>query len=233
MPGDLESNDHLLISLILPTLDEEEVLEATLKSLSFGNNLEFIVVDGGSRDKTPAIAEAFGAKLVRSKPGRGRQMNLGAARAKGQILVFVHADTRLPFLYDWALRRVIANGAAGGAFEFALDNPFPGSTMVTRMVGLRSRYLKTPYGDQALFVRSDVFARIGGYPEIPILEDVHFWRALKKTGRVRIIGLSAVTSGRRWRELGVLKTTLINQLIMGGDRLGISPWKLVKLYRRK
>ncbi|MCF8107019.1 MAG: TIGR04283 family arsenosugar biosynthesis glycosyltransferase [Desulfohalobiaceae bacterium] len=233
LPGDCWRDEPPLISLVLPTLNEEQFLPATLNSLRSGNNVEIIVADGGSRDRTTEIAESFGAKLIHSGPGRGRQMNLGAARAEGEILVFVHADTRLPFLYDCALRRSMASGAIGGAFEFALDKPFPGSTMVTRMVGLRSRYLKTPYGDQAYFVRAEDFAVLGGFPEIPILEDVHFWRTLTTRGRVRIIGLPAVTSGRRWREIGVLKTTFINQLIMSGDRLGISPWKLVKLYHRK
>lgn len=233
LPGDFWADEPPLISLVLPTLNEEQFLPATLSSLRSGNNVEIIVADGGSRDRTAEIAEACGAKLVHSGPGRGRQMNAGAAAASGEILVFVHADTRLPFLYDCALRRSLAIGAIGGAFEFALDKPFPGSNMVTRMVGLRSRYLKAPYGDQAYFVRAEDFAALGGFPEIQILEDVHFWRNLTKRGRVRIIELPAVTSGRRWQELGVLKTTFINQLIMSGDRLGISPWKLVKLYRRK
>lgn len=233
LPSDLESDDHLKISIILPTLNEEEVLGPTLESLQSGSNMEILIADGGSRDRTLEIAESFGARPIASRPGRGRQMNQGAAAAKGEVLVFVHADTRLPFLYDCALRRAIASGAVGGAFAFALDKSFPASTLVTRMVDLRSRYLNIPYGDQAYFVRSDIFARLGAYPDIPILEDVYFWRALKKTGRVQLIALAAVTSGRRWRQLGMIKTTAINQLIMSGDFLGISPEKLVKLYRRK
>lgn len=233
LPRDLESGDEPLISLILPTLNEEEVLGKTLQSVRSGMNVEIIVADGGSADRTTQVAARFGATVLASGPGRGRQMNQGAVRARGEILVFVHADTRLPFLYDCVVRRTLSAGAVGGGFEFALDKSFPGSTLVTRMVGLRSRYLQAPYGDQAFFVRSDVFAGLGGYPEIPILEDVHFWRALKKRGQVRLIALPAVTSGRRWQKLGVVKTTLINQLIMSGDFLGISPKTLSKLYRRK
>ena len=234
LPPDRGEADQPLISLVVPALNEEDHLKATLETLRTGVNIEIIVVDGGSRDRTLELAAGDEVRLFQTGPGRAGQMNVGAAQARGDILVFVHADTKLPFGYDLSLRRAVnREGALGGAFTFALERPFPGSRLVTRLVNLRSRYLRLPYGDQALFVRADVFARLGGYPEVPILEDVHLLRKIKARGEIVQIGLPAVTSGRRWEHLGLVKTTCVNQCIMIGDFLGISPHRLVKLYGKK
>ncbi|MGM0664377.1 MAG: TIGR04283 family arsenosugar biosynthesis glycosyltransferase [Thermodesulfobacteriota bacterium] len=236
LPDDLSplfAPDCSRISVIVPALNEEECIASTLDSINRGDNIQVILADGGSRDRTLQIAEDLGAEIVNSGRGRSCQMNEGAGRAEGEILLFVHADTRMPFLYDWYVRGAIVEGRyVGGGFRFSLDQSFPGSAGITLLVNLRSRLLGMPYGDQALFIDGKLFRSMGGYDKTPILEDVKLVTQMNKKGRIVTLPAAVKTSSRRWREKGLFKTTFINQLIMCGYYLGISVDSLASLYKK-
>jgi uncharacterized protein len=219
------------LSVIIPALDEEAHIEKTIFNAG-SPDAEVIVVDGGSEDRTVERAEKAGAAVVPGPKGRALQQNRGAAEAKGSVLLFLHADTVLPEDYVAQVfetlmdRRIVL-----GAFRFKTDLVRPLMRGVEFTTNLRSRYLRLPYGDQALFVRTSCFQALGGFPEMPIAEDLFFVRLVSKLGRVGIAPADAITSARRWKEVGVLRTTLINQLILAGLALGISPKTLARLYR--
>ena len=239
-PGDLDSPDipyvkeqNPGISVILPALNEQSRLGETLDTLSSPDNVEIIVADGGSTDSTIPVTEQKGARVVQSPPGRARQMNLAAKSATGSVLLFVHADTQMPFLYEHFLRNCInRQKIVGGSFGFGLDANFPGARLLTFLVNLRSKYLKLPYGDQAMFVRSDVFQSLGGFPDIPILEDLQLAIKMKRCGKTTQLPVQVRTSSRRWKELGLLKTTWIHQKMLLGSLLGLSYPTLKRLYQR-
>ena len=219
------------ISIIIPTLDEADFIAGTLASIRKEPGLEVIVVDGGSRDDTPVIAQSLGALVLFSSPGRARQMNLGATRAKGDLLLFLHADTQLPEGYADCLRRCFENPrVVAGAFRLGLTPRLRGTAFIEKMANLRAEKLDLPYGDQAIFVSAKRFHELGGYKEIPLLEDVDLVRRLRKTGRLAVIPVPVLSSSRRWKKLGVWKTTWINQMILSGFFLGIPPRILARWY---
>jgi hypothetical protein len=230
--GKVEEN-LALISVIIPTLNEEENIAECLASTQEPANAERIVVDGGSRDRTIKIALACGARVLTSPAGRARQMNAGAEVARGDLFLFLHADTRLPEGFANCVRQTLAQpGVAAGAFQFRLDVSSRNLQIIERVANWRSRRLQMPYGDQAIFIRSALFREIGGFPEIPIMEDCEFIRRLKKKGRILTLPQSALTSARRWRRLGIWKTTLINELVLGAYYLGFSPSRIHRFARR-
>lgn len=221
-----------MISVIVPALDEEARVGECVRS-GLGEGTEVLVVDGGSRDGTATAAAAAGARVLQSPPGRALQLNRGAAEAGGDILLFLHADCRLP--PDWApqVRRVLAvPGTAGGAFRLRLRGGGIRLRLVEAGIALRSRLLSLPYGDQAVFLRRETFRRLGGYPDLPILEDVELVRRLRREGRVAILDLAVSASARRWRSLGVGRVTLLNQAILAAYLAGLAPARLAGWYRR-
>ncbi|GET37569.1 TIGR04283 family arsenosugar biosynthesis glycosyltransferase [Microseira wollei] len=223
-----------IISIIIPVLNEASTINKTLASIKKASNIEIIVVDGGSEDETVALAQSLGIKVLFSPPGRATQMNRGAAAATGDILLFLHADTRLPNNFDTSVRQSLQiQKTIAGAFELKIDSDIPSLRIVEKMVNVRSRYLQMPYGDQAIFLKATVFNQIGGFPNLPIMEDFELVRRLQPLGKIEIVPAPVVTSGRRWQKLGVLKTTLINQLIILGYFLGIPPDQLAQWYRIK
>jgi uncharacterized protein len=223
-----------LLSVIVPTLNEEDNIAECLASTRNATNLERIVVDGGSADRTAEIARSCGAKVDVSPCGRARQMNRGAALAGGDLLLFLHADTRLPGGFAEAVRQTLASPEiAAGAFEFRLDARMPGLRVVERVANWRSRSLQFPYGDQAIFLRAGLFREVGEFADLPIMEDFEIIRRLKKRGRIHTAPLPAFTSARRWRKVGVLKTTLMNQGMVLAYFLGVSPLNLARWYRSK
>lgn len=222
------------ISVIIPALNEVSVLATTLESIRPARPLELILVDGGSLDATLRLANQHGARILFSTPGRAKQMNLGAAAASGSILLFLHADTRLPLHFDKEIRNVISGSAAvGGAFELKIDAQDPGLRWIEWMANWRSRTLHMPYGDQAIFVRAEVFRAIGGFSELPIMEDFELMMRLRKLGRIAIVPQPALTSARRWQETGILRTTLINQIAILSYFLGVSPSRIAHWYHRR
>ncbi len=221
------------ISVIIPAFNEADNIAETLSSIGHRNNIEVIVVDGGSHDDTVFISKTLGAKIIKGLIPRSRQMNQGADEASGDILLFLHADTRLPENFDrYILGALKKPGISGGAFELCIDSPVPALRLIERIANWRSRYLKTPYGDQAIFVLSRTFHQIGGFPELPIMEDFEMIRRLRKKGEVVTLPEPVITSPRRWLSYGILKTTLINQLIVVSYFMGISPVILARLYSR-
>lgn len=222
-----------VISVIIPTLNEAANIASTIQSARSGEGVEVIVVDGGSTDATAAIARDLGVCLVESFPGRALQMNAAARRAGGDIFLFLHADTRLPKGYARAVRRTLRLPfVSAGAFSLLIDAHRPSIRFVAYWANWRSRVLGTPYGDQAIFLSAETFRAIGGYPELPIMEDFELIRRLSRRGKVVTVPHGVTTSARRWVNLGVLRTTLLNQLIVVSYLLGVSPLRLARWYRR-
>ncbi|MDJ0648342.1 MAG: TIGR04283 family arsenosugar biosynthesis glycosyltransferase [Xenococcaceae cyanobacterium MO_188.B19] len=224
----------MTISIIIPVLNEEAIIQETITRLQGNTDVEIIVVDGGSKDKTVEIAKQWKITLVTSqKVGRGNQMNCGAAIAKGDILLFLHADTQLPPNYAQLIKETLSQPQViAGAFELTIDSPQTSLRFIETMVNWRSRFLSLPYGDQALFLKQKTFSKIGGFPNIPIMEDFEFVKKLKNQGKIALLPAKVITSSRRWQKLGVFKTTLINQLIILGYYLGVSPIKLRHFYQQ-
>jgi len=221
------------ISVIVPVLNEAAHLEQTLATVQTGSNTELIVVDAGSQDDSCAIAQAAGAHVLSTAPGRAHQMNAGAAIATGEILLFLHADTCLPLGYDTQVRYLLTQpDVIAGAFDLHIHGTPSGLRFVEWGVRQRSRWLQLPYGDQAIFLKASVFRAVDGFPKLPIMEDFAFVKQLQKRGRIAIAPLAVQTSGRRWQKLGVLRTTLLNQAIILGYYLGIPTERLARWYRK-
>lgn len=221
------------ISIIIPVLNEAAIIEATLKQLTEDSDLEIIVVDGGSRDRTVSIAQQCRVRVITApRTGRANQMNAGAKAARGEILLFLHADTRLPSGYCQVIKNILSQPKViAGAFQLAIEGEAKSLRLIETMVNIRSRFFALPYGDQALFIKREVFESLGGFAELPIMEDFELVGRLKSQGKIEIAPSAVLTSGRRWNKLGVCQTTLINQLIIIGYYLKISPEQLSKFYR--
>ena len=206
----------------------------TLFSTRLSENVEVIVVDGGSQDGTVQMAQSLGVKVLSAPAGRACQMNAGAKAATGDILLFLHADTRLPVGFDTLIRKALcAASTAAGAFELRINASLPSLRLIESGVNWRSRWLQMPYGDQAIFLKTEVFKEIDGFPELPIMEDFELIRRLRRKGRIVIISVPVLTSGRRWLRNGVFQTTLINQLVIIAYLLGVPPEQIRRWYRRK
>ncbi len=219
------------VSVVIPALNEAPRIEETVRR-SLCRDAEVIVADGGSEDGTLGRAERAGAGTLRDTGGRASQQNSGARLARGRVLLFLHADTLLPHGYISQVFDCLLDPSVSlGAFRFTTDLETPPMGVVEALTNLRARILHLPYGDQALFVRRDLFMAGGGFPDAAIAEDLLLVRRLSKRGRVRIAPSPVQTSGRRWKRLGVLRTTLINQIVLAGLLLGFLPGSLAPLYR--
>jgi rSAM/selenodomain-associated transferase 2 len=219
------------ISVIVPVLNEEMSIAATLIELQRLKPDEMIVVDGGSSDETREICQRFGVESYPSRPGRAAQMNFGAQRATGDVLVFLHADTRLPLSAFDDIRAALQDSKVlGGRFDLQLDNPRPLLKLVGLMISLRSRLSKVGTGDQAIFVRREIFQELGGYPDIPLMEDVAFSRLLKRRGAVACLRSRVISSARRWEMDGIWRTILKMWTLKTLYLLGISPVRLKRYY---
>ncbi|WP_319418969.1 TIGR04283 family arsenosugar biosynthesis glycosyltransferase [Pleurocapsa sp. FMAR1] len=223
------------ISIIIPVLNEARVIKQTVGRLQKNYGVEIIVIDGGSQDNTVAIAQQTGSTVLTvAGKGRAAQMNAGAAIAQGDIVLFLHADTQLPLNFKYlAVHTLKQPGAIAGAFELAIAGTDKSLRWIEIMVKMRSRLLSLPYGDQAIFLKKQTFEEVGGFADLPIMEDFELVQRLKRQGKIAIAPAQVITSGRRWQKLGVWQTTLINQLVIAGYYLGISPDKLSNLYRSR
>lgn len=230
--GILPESKAGLLSIIIPVFNEERTIAETLSPLLNLDDVEVLVVDGGSTDQTRQICEAQGVRVVPCQAGRGRQMNAGAALAKGELLLFLHADTRLPPEFLPMVWQNLKPVHAGGAFQLRIDASDWKLRIVEIMANLRSRWLQLPYGDQAIFVRADTFYYMGGFRNWPLMEDFEFCRRLRKFGRIVQLPASVLTSARRWQRLGIIRTTLINQLCVLAYSLGVPTDRIARWYQR-
>lgn len=221
------------ISVIIPTLNEAGRIGPLLDGLRESEGVELIVVDGGSEDGTVPIARSKGVKVMRAPAGRASQMNAGAAAARGGILLFLHVDTLLPPDFARHVREALSGeGTSGGAFRFGSDLRSFGMRFVSMMANFRSGRLGVVFGDQAVFARADLFREAGGFPDQPIMEDYEMVRRIRKSGRVVIVPATAVSSSRRWREIGILRNTCVNVFITWAYILGIPATRLHRWHRR-
>lgn len=215
----------------MPTLDEEPALRRGLPAALAAAD-EVIVSDGGSADGTVAVARELGARVVQGEPGRGGQLNRGAAAATADILLFLHADTTLPAGGAERVREAVAGGAPGGAFFLRFDVDRPLQRLGSRLVNWRTRRLRVPLGDQAQFATRAAFERLGGYRDWPILEDLDFALRLRRLDGMAVIEEPVTTGARRFVEQGTVRTVALNWLIWLLYLCGVSPHRLARLYRR-
>lgn len=219
-------------SIIIPARNEADRIGMALEVLKREDPHEIIVVDGSSQDRTSEIARFGGAIVVASRPGRGLQMNAGAAISTGDLLVFLHADTRLPERFQDHITDVLAQpGVVAGAFPLRIDAPFRLLRIIENAVNWRSRRLGMPYGDQALFMSREVFDRAGGFPDIPVMEDFQMVRRLRRMGKIAIARAPVTTSARRWIARGIWRTTLLNQVCIVAYYLCIPPDRIARWRR--
>jgi rSAM/selenodomain-associated transferase 2 len=221
------------ISIIIPVLNEATIIKQTLGQLTQYSEIEIIVVDGGSQDETVAIAKTSAKVITVIGKGRAGQMNAGANLAQSEILLFLHADTQLPPNFiNLVTKTLQQHQTIAGAFELVIDGSSRSLRWIEVLVRMRSHILSLPYGDQGIFVSKQVFIEAGGFNDLPIMEDFEFISRIKRMGKIAIAPAAVITSDRRWQKLGVWQTTLINQLMIAGYHLGISPIKLSQFYRR-
>jgi rSAM/selenodomain-associated transferase 2 len=219
------------LSVIVPTLEEAAGLRPVLERIRSSAVHELIVADGGSADATRAVAATLADRVLIAARGRAEQMNAGAAAATGDVLLFVHADTLLPRRYDACIAAALAaRDVIGGRFDVRLDGPSRLLPLVAAAMNARSRLTRIATGDQALFVRRGVFEALGGYPRIPLFEDVRFSAALKRVGRLACVREPVTTSARRWEQRGVVRTIVLMWGIRLAFALGVSPERLHRLY---
>ena len=221
----------MLLSVIIPVLNEARVLGQTLRQARRAGADEVIVVDGGSTDETCRIAGDAGCRLIRAHRGRALQMNAGAAAASGDVFLFLHADTQLPGTARQAIRSVLdSERVVGGQFDLRIDHPGWFYWMLAGAINLRSRITRVATGDQAIFVRREVFEQIGGFPPIPLMEDVALSRCLKLAGRMARVMTPVVTSARRWECCGRWRTVLRMWVLRLLYFLGVQPERLKRFY---
>ncbi|MBW6486921.1 MAG: TIGR04283 family arsenosugar biosynthesis glycosyltransferase [Syntrophobacterales bacterium] len=224
------------VSIIIPVFCEQAVINQTIETLRNrigGDAAEIIVVDGQEAGETLAAIRDGSVQKFLFEKGRGRQLNRGATVATGDVLVFLHADTVLPFT---ALKRIAAvmqdEGCVGGAFDLRIDSRRMALRVIETVANLRSRLTRIPYGDQAIFIRASYFRTLGGFMEIPIMEDVDLMRRIKRDGkRIVIFREQATTSARRWEKEGLVFGTLRNWLLMSLYLCGVAPERLARFYK--
>jgi rSAM/selenodomain-associated transferase 2 len=223
------------LAVIIPALNEARLLPGVIAGVTAaaqGADIEIIVADGGSDDGTAEAARGAGARVVAAARGRARQLNAGAAAASAGILLFLHADTRLPDGFPKLVREALSvPGVVAGAFRLEFAAAARGIRAVQHLANFRSRFLQMPYGDQALFLPAARFRALGGFPDMPLMEDFELVRRLRRQGRVVTLAASVRTSARRLERLGPLRATLINQAIIAAYFAGVSPARLAAWYR--
>ena len=215
--------------MVIPALNEAERIGVTIDAAFAAGVAEVIVADGGSSDTTAALAREHGARVIEGERSRGRQLNSGAKAAAHEAVIFLHADTLLPAGAADAVTSALATGAVFGGFRIAFVE---GMKVVAAMINARTRLTREPWGDQAQFASRETFLRLGGYAEMPLMEDYELARRMKRAGRVALLPLAVRTSARRFRRKGVLRTALMNWFVIASYHLGVKPETLARWYRR-
>lgn len=224
-------------SIIIPVLKEQDRINALIEhvhSQGYEGTCEIIVVDGDTQGGTIKVIQDEDVISITSKKGRAFQMNTGAELAHGEVLIFLHADTKLPTNALEKISRVLQDEKyVGGAFNLAIDSDKLFLKYVAARASFRYRLNRIPYGDQAIFIRKDYFDQIGRFRDIPLMEDVNLMRRIKKDGKkILILHDKVMTSARRWERDGALYTTMRNRILMALFYLGVSPHQLAKYYWR-
>lgn len=218
----------LMLSVVVPTLDAATTLKPCLEAL--GAVPDIVVVDGGSRDGTHEIARAAGARVVESPRGRGVQLAAGADAARGDWMLFLHADTRLAYRWRGAAKAHMAGRPdVAACFRFVLDDPAWQARAIERGVALRVRLLALPYGDQGLLIHRSLYEEVGGYRPVPLMEDVGLVRRIGRR-RLAVLPAAAVTSAEKWRRDGWARRSVRNLTCLALHRLGVSEEKVARLY---
>ncbi len=219
------------LSIIIPTLNEAETIRQSLLSLQYLRKLghEIILVDGGSQDATCFIAHPLVDHILISEPGRGRQMNLGAKIATGKILIFLHADTLLPQDAEMELSR-LSGQQFWGRFDIKLSGTKKIYRLIEKMINIRSRISGIATGDQAIFMTRELYEKVNGFPDIPLMEDVAVSKKLKKIAPPVCLDANVVTSSRRWESRGVINTVLLMWILRMQYAMGVTPEKLANRY---
>ncbi|MGZ5034695.1 MAG: TIGR04283 family arsenosugar biosynthesis glycosyltransferase [Usitatibacter sp.] len=220
------------LSIIVPVLDEASSIEATLAAVQpwRARGIEVVVVDGGSRDATRDLARPLADRVIDAPRGRASQMNAGARAAAGGVLLFVHADTILPGAAADLVQRMDASGREWGRFDVAIAGADPLLRFVARLMNARSRLTGIATGDQAMFVRRAAFEAVGGFPEIPLMEDVALSKKLRRRSAPLCLRERVLTSGRRWERHGALRTILLMWRLRLAYALGADPHRLARRY---
>lgn len=224
------------VSVIIPVLNEEHVIGETLARTRQAGECELIVVDGGSTDQTVQFS-TLADQVVVSPSGRATQLNAGAAAASGDYLFFLHADSRPPLGFDVEIANLLApSGVAAGCFRQHIDHSGWLYRQVERGNAWRVQLLGWIYGDQGLFLKRELFERLGGFPEMPLMEDLYFSKQLKRAGRLVLSSQTLQVDARRWERRGIIRQTLLNWSFVIMAHCGVSPARLATWYgnvRRK
>ncbi|MBN2484047.1 MAG: TIGR04283 family arsenosugar biosynthesis glycosyltransferase [Candidatus Omnitrophica bacterium] len=220
-----------MVSIIIPTYNEEKIIEKTLNGFigAHPDDIELILADGGSTDRTGELAGRYPVKIVYTEKNRARQMNTAAQHARGDILLFLHADTKTSFQSLAAIERV-AKKVVGGCLTQRIDSKRIAYRLIERSGNIRAKMTNIFYGDQAIFVKKDIFLKIGGFDEIELFEDVFFSKKLKKQGAVAVLPEKVYVSPRRWETQGIVKTTIIYWLLTFGCIFHLFRPTLKKIY---
>jgi len=221
------------ISVIIPVYNEEIIINETIATVRrLDENIEIVVADGGLGHTTLSAIKDQQTIKVESPPGRGRQMNAGAAVANGDIFLFLHADTVLPDRAFPAIAETIGRGIEAGAFRLSIDSSRLSLAVISWFANLRSSWERVPYGDQAQFILADRFRAMGGFADIPIMEDVELFKRIRMEGLpITILQDTVKTSPRRWEREGPLRRTLTNWWLRIQYAFGVSPVRLANHYR--
>jgi rSAM/selenodomain-associated transferase 2 len=219
------------LTIVVPVLNEAAIIAAALAALAplRARGAEIIVADGGSHDGTAQLAGPFADRVITVPRGRGAPMNAGAALGTGDALLFLHADTALPEDADRLIDAALARGA-WGRFDLRIAGRHPLLIVIARMINWRSRLTGIATGDQAIFVSREAFEAVGGFPDLPLMEDIAISRRLKRLCRPFCIATPAVTSGRRWEHNGVIRTILLMWRLRLSYYLGVEPALLAEFY---
>jgi rSAM/selenodomain-associated transferase 2 len=225
-----------VLSIVIPALNEAAGIEATLQALQplRLRGVELVLADGGSSDSTPTLAQPWVDAVVDAPRGRALQMNAGAARARADVLLFLHADTRLPPLADVLVLQAVQRsdkGACWGRFDVRIEGRPWMLRVVAVLMNLRSRASGIATGDQAIFITREAFERVGGFPEQALMEDIEISRRLKRLGRPACLRARVCTSGRRWEQRGVWRTIVLMWRLRWRYWRGESPARLAEAYR--
>ena len=221
------------IAVLIPAINEQAHIGSAVQSAVLGGASEVIVADGGSVDQTEEIAAASGARVLRSTPGRGVQMNFAARQSMADVLLFLHADNRLPNDFVGQIQNAITNPQTqAGVFRQQIEGSSPFLRVLAWGNEKRVRWRNLAYGDQGIWVRRAIYEELGGFPEVPLMEDYIFSERLRKKFRFAILPGPLAVSSRRWQQRGIVGQTLLNWRIIAAYKRGHSLDELSSLYRR-